>query len=174
MKYVLDVEAINSVLPAVSKENYNREYLNGVHIEDVDDKRIYTATNGHFLFQVTTERPSYDEKMDKEYIIVFSKPLDKHKLTVDFEPVSDIAALIDEDIAVRLVNNCYPDVSKVIPKRTTPIARDFALFDPDYLKKVRKFLGRNLWIPQMNNPLSAAVWYDDNKIAVLMPMKEAK
>lgn len=174
MKYVLDVEAINSVLPAVSKENYDRAYLNGVHIEDVDDKRIYTATNGHFLFQVTTERPSYDEKMDKEYIIVFSKPLDKHKITVDFEPVSDIAALIDEDIAVKLVNQCYPDVSKVIPKRTTPIARDFALFDPDYLKKVNKFLNIKGWIPQMENKYSAAVWFDDNKIAVLMPMKEGK
>lgn len=171
MKYVLDVEAINSVLPAVSKENYDRAYLNGVHIEDVDDKRIYTATNGHFLFQVTTERPSYDEKMDKDYIIVFSKPLDKHKLTVDFEPVSDIAALIDENIAVKLVNQCYPDVSKVIPKRTTPIARDYALFNPDYLKKVNKFLNTKGRIPQMENNNSAAAWYDDNKIAVLMPMR---
>lgn len=171
MKYVLDVEAINSVLPAVSKENYDRAYLNGVHIEDVDDKRIYTATNGHFLFQVTTERPSYDEKMDKDYIIVFSKPLDKHKLTVDFEPVSDIAALIDENIAVKLVNQCYPDVSKVIPKRTTPIARDYAVFNPDYLKKVNKFLNTKGWIPQMENNNSAAVWFDENKTAVLMPMR---
>ena len=171
MKYVLDVEAINSVLPAVSKENYDRPYLKGVHIEDVDDKRIYTATNGHFLFQVTTKRPSYDEKMDKEYIIVFSKPLDKHKLKVDFEPVSDIAALIDENIAVKLVNQCYPDVSKVIPKRTTPIARDYALFNPDYLKKVNKFLNTTGRIPQMENNNSAAAWYDDNKIAVLMPMR---
>lgn len=171
MKYVLDVEAINSVLPAVSKENYDREYLNGVHIEDVDDKRIYTATNGHFLFQVTTERPSYDEKMDKEYIIVFSKPLDKHKLKVDFEPVSDIVALIDENIAVKLVNQCYPDVSKVIPKRTTPIARDYAVFNPDHLKKVNKFLNTKGRIPQMENNNSAAAWYDDNKIAVLMPIR---
>lgn len=171
MKYVLDVEAINSVLPAVSKENYDREYLNGVHVEDVDDKRIYTATNGHFLFQVTTERPSYDEKMDKEYIIVFSKPLDKHKITVDFEPVSDIAALIDENIAVKLVNQCYPDVSKVISKRTTPIARDYAVFNPDYLKKVNKFLNTEGRIPQMENNNSAAVWFDENKTAVLMPMR---
>lgn len=171
MKYVLDVEAINSVLPAVSKENYDRAYLNGVHIEDVDDKRIYTATNGHFLFQVTTERPSYDEKMDKDYIIVFSKPLDKHRLTVDFEPVSDIAALIDENIAVKLVNQCYPDVSKVIPKRTTPIARDYALFNPDYLKKVNNFLNTKGRVPQMENNNSAAVWFDENKTAVLMPMR---
>ena len=174
MKYVLNVEAINSVLPAVSKEDCDKPCLKGVHIEDVGDKRIYTATNGHFLFQVTTVRPSYDEKMDKEYIVVFSKPLDKHRLTVDFEPVSDIAALIDEDIAVKLVNQCYPNVSKVIPKRTTPIARDYALFNPDYLKKVNKFLNTNGWIPQMQNNLSAAVWFDDNKIAVLMPMKEVK
>lgn len=172
MKYVLDVEAINSVLPAVYKEDDNTPSLTGVHIKDVDDKRIYTATNGHFLFQVTTERPSYDEKMDKDYIIVFSKPLDKHRYKVDFEPISDISALIDEDIGVRLVNQNYPDVSRVIPKRTTPIARDYALFNPDYLKKVNKFLNTKGWVPQMENKHSAAVWYDDNKIAVLMPMRE--
>lgn len=174
MKYVLDVEAINSVLPAVYKRDYDRPYLTGVHIKDVDDKRIYTATNGHLLFQVTSERPSYDEKMDKDYIIVFSEPLSKHRCKVDFEPISDTSALIDEDIEVNLVNLNYPDVSKVIPKRTTPIARDYALFDPNYLKKVNRFLKTNGWIPQMENKYSAAVWYDDNKIAVLMPMKGVK
>lgn len=172
MKYVLDVEAIDSVLPAVYKKDYDRPYLTGVHIKDVDDKRIYTATNGHFLFQVTTVRPSYDEKMDKDYIIVFSKPLGKYRHKVDFEPISETSGLIEGDIEVKLVNKDYPDVSRVIPKRTTPKARDFALFDPDYLKKVRQFLGRHWWIPQMENNHSAAVWYDDNKIAVLMPMRE--
>lgn len=172
MKYVLDVEAINSVLPAVYKKDNIRPYLTGVHIEDVDDKRIYTASNGHLLFQVTTVRPSYDEKMDKDYIIVFSKPLGKYRHKVDFEPISETSGLIEGDIEVKLVNMTYPDVSKVIPKITTPKARDFALFEPDYLKKVRQFLGRHWWIPQMDNPFSAAVWFDDNKTAVLMPMRE--
>lgn len=172
MKYILDAQAINAVLPAVYKEDYDRPYLNGVHIEDVDDKRIYTATNGHILFQIVTERRPYDEKLDKDYIVVFDKKFDKRVQFVEFEPTSEISGTIDGDTTVRIVDMKYPNVSRVIPRLTTPKARDFALFEPDYLKKVRQFLGRHWWIPQMDNPSSAAVWFDDNKTAVLMPMRE--
>lgn len=174
MNYVLDAQAINAVLPAVCKGDGFRPYLTGVHIEDVDDKRIYTATNGHILFQIVTERKSYDEKLDKDYIVIFDKKFDKRVRFVEFEPTSEISGTIDEDIEVKLVNMNYPDVSRVIPKRKTPIARDYALFDSNYLKKVNKFLNTTGWIPQMENNYSPAVWYDDNKIAVLMPMREAK
>lgn len=172
MKYILDAQAINAVLPAVNKEDDFRVYLEGVHIEDVDDQRIYTATNGHILFQIATERRPYDEKMDKDYIVVFDKKFDKRVQFVEFEPTSEISGTINEDTTVRIVDMKYPNVSRVIPRLTTPKAREFALFDPDYLKKVRQFLGKHWWIPQMEKPSSAAVWFDNNKIAVLMPMRE--
>lgn len=47
---VLDTQILNALLPAASVDK-SRPYLNGVFVEDVDGKRIYTATNGRVLFR---------------------------------------------------------------------------------------------------------------------------
>lgn len=47
---ILNTQILNDLLPAASVDK-SRPYINGVFVEDVDGKRIYTATNGHILFR---------------------------------------------------------------------------------------------------------------------------
>jgi len=49
---VLNTQILNDLLPAASKDK-SRLYINGVFVEDVNGKRIYTATNGHILLRQT-------------------------------------------------------------------------------------------------------------------------
>lgn len=171
MSIVLSCEAINLVLPAVSKDPA-QFYLQGVHIEDKDDMRIYTACDGHILFRVKTPLDADDERLDKDYILKIEKPFGKKNFIADFIVIDEKTAVLKgfETKTAEIINAQYPDVSRVIPAENTPDAKEYAVFDPDLLKKVNTFLVGKNYRPQMRDAQSPALWAKGNMTAVLMPM----
>lgn len=172
MSVVLNCEAINAVLPAVSKDRV-RFYLHGVHIEDKDDMRIYTACDGHILLRVKTPLNADDERLDKSYILKIDKPFGKKSFKAVFTVIDEKTAVLKsfETKTAEIIDAQYPDVSRVIPADDTPKAEEYAVFDPDLLKKVNTFLRGKNYKPQMRDADSPALWVKENKTAVLMPIR---
>lgn len=175
-EYNINIEALNSVLPATDKKEKGRNYLNGIYVEDKEGWRHYTATDGHILFTVKDEIEG--DSLEKPLILKINKPL-KHK-TYPFgglQIVDDETVVIktnQEKVAVDIIDCIYPDYERVIPSEDTQKASEFALFDPDLLKKVYDFIEKRNAIPLMENANTPALYITGNKKAVLMPMKEAK
>lgn len=170
---MLNCEAINAVFPAASKDPV-RFYLHGVHIEDKDDMRIYTACDGHILFMLKTPLGTDDERLEKSYILKIDKPFGKKSLKASFTVVDEKIAVLNSNLEAKsaeILDAQYPDVSRVVPADDTPAAKEYAIFDPDYLKKVNTFLGGKNYKPQMRDANSPALWVKENKTAVLMPMR---
>lgn len=172
MSIVLNCEAINAVLPAVSKDPV-RFYLGGIYVEDVGDYRQYTACDGHILLRVRAGLAPSDERLDKGYILKIEKPFGKKNFKAEFIIVDEKTAVLKslETKTAEIIDAQYPDVSRVIPADDTQAAKEYAVFDPDLLKKVNVFLGKKNYKPQMEDANSPAVWYKGDKIAVLMPMR---
>lgn len=173
MSVILNCEAINAVLPAVSKDP-TRFYLQGVHIEDKSDNRIYTACDSHLLLMVKTPLDADDERLEKSYILKIDKPFRKKNFKAKFVVIDEETAILKSKIetkAAEILDAQYPDVSSVIPADDTPEAKEYAVFDPDYLKKVNTFLGGKNYKPQMQYPHRPALWIVANKTAVLMPIR---
>ena len=174
-EYKINIEAINSVLPAVSKEP-NRCCLNGVYIEDKKGFRHYTATDGRILFTVKDEIEG--DSLEKPLILEINQPLKyKGNIIGTMQVVDDETIIIktnQKKVVVDIIYGTYPDYERVIPSENTPKASEFALFDPDYSKKVYYFLGIKNQIPLMENANKPALWIKENKRAVLMPMKESR
>lgn len=171
MSIILNCEAINAVLPAVTKDR-TRVYLQGVYLEDKDDNRIYTACDGTILLMVKTPLNDDEERLDKAYILKIEKPFGKKNFFADFIIIDEKTALLKsvETKTAEILDAQYPDVSRVIPANDTPEAKKYAVFDPDYLKKVSTFLGTIGRVPQMEDAGSPALWKKENRTAVLMPL----
>lgn len=170
---ILNCDAINAVLPAVSKDPV-RFYLHGVHIEDVGDNRIYTACDGHILLSVKTPLDADEERLNKSYILKIDKPFGKKSFKASFTVVDEKIAVLNSNLEAKsaeILDTQYPDVSSVIPADDTPDAKEYAVFDPDLLKKVNTFLGGKNYKPQMQDADSPALWVKENRTAVLMPMR---
>lgn len=170
---ILNCEAINAVLLAVSKDPV-RFFLQGVHIEDKDDIRIYTACDGYILLRVKTPLNADEERLDKSYILKIEKPFGKKSFKASFVVVDEEIAVLTSNLeakAAKILDAQYPDVSRVIPADDTPAAKEYAIFDPDLMKKVNTFLGGKGYKPQMQDAQSPALWVKENRTAVLMPMR---
>lgn len=175
-EYKINIDALNSVLPATDKKEKSRIYLNGVFVEDKDGFRHYTATDGHILFTVKDEIDG--DFLEKPLILRIKKPL-KYKGNVIgmMQVVDDETVVIktnQEKVAVDIIDGTYPDYESVIPPEDTKKASEFALFDPEFLNKVYDFLGVRNQIPLMENANTPALYIKDNKKAVLMPMREGR
>ena len=175
IKYELNCKLINEVLPAVSREE-SRYYLNGVFIEDVDGWRIYTATDGHIL--LTAKEAVIGETLEKPLVLKIKKPISCKRLVKGWlQIVDDYTAVItsDEKVAIDIIDCQYPDCRRVIPSDDTPTAKEYAIFDPDLLKIVNKFIGCKHQVPLMGDRLAPAMWIaqeeDLVKKAILMPMR---
>lgn len=171
----INIEAINSVLPATSKEK-GRIYLNGIYVEDKDGFRHYTATDGHILFTVKDEIDG--DFLEKPLTLKINKPLKYKGSVIGTMQIVDAETVVikthQEKVAVDIIDCTYPDYERVIPSEDTQRASEFALFDPDLLKKVYDFIGSKYKVPLMENANAPALYIVGNKRAVLMPMKEAK
>lgn len=173
MSIILNCEAINAVLPAVSKDR-ERVHLQGVHIEDKDDNRIYTACDGAILLMVKTPLDADDERLDKDYVLRIDKPFGKKIFKAIFIVVDEKTAVLKSNIEIKaaeILDATYPDVSRVIPADDTQAAKEYAAFDPDRMKKVNTFIGGKYYKPQMQDANSPALWEKENRIAILMPMR---
>ena len=174
-KYELNCELINAVLPAVGREEV-RYYLMGVYVEDVDGFRHYTATNGHIL--LTAKESIEGEVLEQPLALKIKKPIAAKRLKKGWLQIVDESTAVivsDEKIAVDIIDCQYPDYRRVIPSDDTELAKEFAIFDPEYLKVVNKFIGSMDKIPQMQSCMSPAMWVVEEvdlvKKAILMPMR---
>ncbi|MBO5843490.1 MAG: hypothetical protein J6Q96_01320 [Bacteroidales bacterium] len=174
-KYELNCELMNAVLPAVSKEEV-RYYLMGIYIEDVDGWRNYTATDGHIL--LTAKEAIEGEVLEKPLVLKIKKPIASKRLKIGYlQIVDEYTAVIvgEEKIAVDIIDCQYPDYRRVIPSDDTELAKEYAIFNPDLLKIVNKFIGSTNKRPIMENRMSPAMWVVEDvnlvKKAVLMPMR---
>lgn len=173
MGIILNCEAINAVLPAVSKDRCAPGCFYGVHIEDKDDSRIYTACDSSILLMVKTPLNDDEERLDKDYVLKIDKPFGKKNFMADFLVVDEKTAILKgfETKTAEILYCTYPDVSRVIPADDTPIAKEYAAFNPDYMKKVNTFLGTTCQMPQMQDAKSPALWRKENRTAVLTPLR---
>ena len=178
--YKLNIELLNSVIPAMRKEEV-RFNICGVYIHDKDGMRVYVATDGHKLF-VAKELTEGELLPEKGIIVKFKKEIGKSKLDYcEMVIVDDETVVIrteKEKMALDIINGEYPSYEKVINSENTESAKQYFVFDPDLLKDVRKFIGKNnyLNVPKQDNVRSPAMWrvvdeYNKQiKIAVIMPL----
>lgn len=125
----LDLKALKSCLPAMSKEE-SRFYLCGVHIFERDGIIIYEATNGHILVRVESDQHNDDFDFEGINFILpafvvrhlcngafiknFGMEGDHIPCHVDGTRIN--IEMLDGLINVKLVDGTFPAVDNVIPK----------------------------------------------------------
>lgn len=175
---VLNGDLINQVFPACNPKR-GLNIFNCIHIEDIEDKRIYVATNGHLLLKVWENIPFESEKLTTPLNITIKKKLKFKSIYSQFS-----LNIISESEKGLLMGNIetvscdvyelpdYPDFERVIPKERTYLNK-WIPFDVDYLKKVKDFLElpRCLPEPYSTDITAPAVWEKENGLACLMPCR---
>lgn len=176
---IIDINAFNAVQPAVSKDQ-TRYRLEGVHIEDTEDKRIYVGTNGHIMLIVETQKP--DDSLPNGGITILSPKQIPAKISqAELVTVDNETVVIKTDkgkTALDICDGAYPDWRKVLPAETTPHATQYMKFNPEYMSTLSKFIELCYTItPRAEDWRSPALWIHtdtENKqrrIACLMPMR---
>lgn len=173
---VLNGDLINQVFPAYDKKS-GKPALNCIHIKDVDNQRVYVATDGHILFKVWENIPDESEKLKNPINLIIQKKL---KLNKQINPYFSLELISYRgiltgglDIASCEISDFdYPDVDRVIPKERK-ILDKWIPFDIDYLKKVRDFLNERLCLPApfAEDITAPAIWEKENGLACLMPCR---
>lgn len=175
MTYILNINAFNAVQPAVSTEA-TRYYLQGVHIEDEGDQRIYVATNGHFMLIVKTAIEG--ERLPEPITIKTPKQIPaKFGKNAELVLVDTETVVIKTDkgkTALDIIDCEFPNWRKVVPSESTPHAKFYVAFKPEYMEKMDNFIeNAHMRIPRCEDDRSAARWqYTDNeqtRIGILMP-----
>lgn len=178
---IIDINAFNAVQPAVSKDP-TRYRLEGVHIEDTEDKRIYVGTNGHIMLIVETPKPG-DSLPDGGITILSPKQIPAKGAPAELLTVDNETAVIKTDKGKTALDICdgeYPNWRKVLPAETTPHAKEYMKFNPEYMEKLSDFIEKCHTItPRAEDKESPALWIwvdpdnDDGqrRIACLMPMR---
>lgn len=170
----LDINALNALRPFCGKDN-NRYYMQGVHIFDRDNERIYEATNGHYLARIYTEKPD-DSNVD--LILKFSKRIKGTLSTLD----GNNNILTDKDlIKTDSWNGCEwsVDCDRILNEFTNAKpAYKYINFNPHYLATICDFFGDDWYHiqPPVCNEFkdpSPCFWQsrDKTRIAALMPIR---
>lgn len=176
---IIDINAFNAVQPAISKDP-TRWRLEGVHIEDTEDKRIYVGSNGHIMLIVETKKPG-DSLPDGGITILSPKQIPAKTADAELLTVDNETAVIKTDKGKTALDICeaaYPEWRKVLPAETTPHAKTYMKFSPKYTSMLADFIESCHTItPRAEDKESPALWIHtdkDNKqrrIACLMPMR---
>lgn len=175
MSYTININAFNAVQPAASTEQI-RYNLNGVHIEDEGDQRIYVATNGHIMMIV--KMAIEGERLPEPITIKTPKQVPaKFCKNVEMTIVDAETVVIKTDkgkTALDIIDGAFPEWRKVVPSSSTPHANFYIAFKPEYMEKMDDFIeNAHMQIPRCEDDRSAARWqYTDNeqtRIGILMP-----
>lgn len=174
--YKLNLTIINKIVCGVSKEP-QRYYLNGIHIFDKDGARYYEATDGHICFRVTDAIE--EDTLPADYIIKIQSPI-KTKLKYGELVIADEETAVikaDTKCAFDIIDGSYPDINNILPKNRE-FAKDYTMFDPDYLEKLIKAYGSMQILsvkPCMEDSKCVAMWeWEDDNVqytALLMPLR---
>ena len=175
----IDLKVFNEVLKFADKYADGRnEILKCVHIFDREDKRIYEATNGHYLARVATD------KQDEESINICVFP--KEKMKGGFAYLNDDGT-IRTDSGLYYVETYdgadYRDTDRIFKEMEgAEPAKFYVSFNPDYLKRVADLFGRDWYAiqPPLQQDYSAwggnpaynpCFWKTDDKMVALMPIR---
>ena len=167
---LLNLEILNNVIPATSNDD-TRYYLKGVYIEDRDGFRHYTACDGHILFTQSEEIEG--DALPRSIILGVTKPIKDKANLAELVLVDDTTAVLKTSpkTACDLVDTEYPDYRRIIPS-DREVAKQYAQFEPEYMKKLFKFIPEAKGLaPFMEHRQSAALWEQGNKQAVIMPIR---
>ncbi len=171
-RYEINYEMFHAVSTAMSKDEA-LYYLMGVYVHDVGNTRRYVATDGHILLICVDENPM-GEKLPEKGIIIGGK-FPKYKSNIAYNMIrilDDKTVVFGDDnssFAGYVVDGEYPDYSRVLPQETNK-AKCYVVVNPMYLKKITDFVGVGK-IPFVNDEHSPAVFTNDNRIGVIMPMR---
>lgn len=173
-KYIVNLNLINAVIPAVCKDRY---YLGGVNIKDVDGFRHYTATNGHILLH--TYEAYEGDALENPITIGITKTM-KNKCLKNGEMV-----IVDDDTVVikygdktvcDIIDHEYPEYERILNDAGDEKAPEYASFNPAYYKIIGDFIPKAHYMtPLMKSRTSPAKWcydYEGTKFeAILMPIR---
>ena len=180
MQYTLNVELLNAVALARGVKEPN-DKLNQVYVWDEDGRRNYMATNGHILFWAKEDIKEFAGKIEGKLALFWEGKIKhkKHELGVllfhDEQGLGTIRSVQDDKRCV--VSSIQPPENwlRCIPPRDSEKLTVYRLFNPQYLGYVREFLGWDYFKrPQTlsnEDTWAPAVWYTDDKVAVIMPMR---
>lgn len=175
----IDLKVFNAVLKFAGKRE-NNEILKCVHIFDREDKRIYEATNGHYLARVITDKPNDGAT----YLNICIYPKEKIKGTYAY--IADDNCLRNDSglYYVEAYDGAdYKDTDRILQEmEIAKPAKHYLCFNPNYLKRVADFFG-GAWYgiqPPLQQDFSAwggnpaynpCFWKFENKIVALMPVR---
>lgn len=175
----IDLKVFNAVLKFAGKRE-NNEILKSVHIFDREGKRIYEATNGHYLARVATDKP--DDATTYLNICIYPK----EKIKGSYAYIADDDTLRN-DSGVYYVETYdgadYRDTDRIFKEMEgAEPAKHYVSFNPDYLKRVADLFGRDWYAIQPplqqdfsawggNPAYNACFWKTDDKMAALMPVR---
>ena len=172
--YEVNVGFINMVMQATSKD---RHHLKGVFIEDIDGFRHYTATDGHILFSI--KESITGETLEEPLSLYFAKEIKHTKgISNGFMTIVDkdtVVVKTNEKAVADIIDCCYPNWRNVVPQERV-LATEFAMFDPDLLKKCINFNCKvKSTRPYMQDSNSPAMWEeksgDIEQICIIMPLR---
>ena len=188
---ILNANFLNDLLPAASVDK-SRPYINGVFVEDVNGKRIYTATNGHVLLRQVGDIWADSDPLPEGGILL---KLPRKIKTLKNEMVNFMIKLIDgeeqgqifgakDNMLFDILKVKVPNLENIIDDTHFHIQRNAWIpCAPRYLELICRFFGNvALESPLTNNDdllyeSCAMKWekkdYKGNleKLAILMPVR---
>jgi hypothetical protein len=161
----------------LEKEAHNG--LACVRIEDEAGYRVYVATNGRTLFYARTPKPNDDGIGEKGINLRINQKFTKKDSRfgdLEFEWDESNGRIIQPALGYMFTDDqsCnYPEWRKVVPNGCE-LANYYVAFNPDYLKKVNKFLDVVGLIPYGEDWKSPQLFKkenDEDKFAIIMPVR---
>lgn len=189
----IDGNIINDLLPA--RGDKNRPFIRGVHIQDVNDKRIYTATNGHILLRQYTSKPQDEGIKDGGILLNIPCKLKTRKnemMTLEFKGIIGNEQVhifgTKENIIFDFEDNPYPpNAEKIVSEalkntvegKWIPFAPRYLVMICDFfktlalesplLKEGEEYHAAGVWIRKEFNPVKNEL--EIEKLALLMPVR---
>lgn len=174
----LNMKSIIEVMES-RDEKQGRYNLECVRIEDEADYRVYVATNGHTLFYARTLKPNDDGIGENGINLRINQKLSKKDSRfgdLEFEWDESNGRIIQASLGYMFTDDksCdYPEWRKLVPM-VSELANYYVAFNPDYLKKVNKFLDTVGLIPYGEDWKSPQLFKkedDADKFAIIMPVR---
>lgn len=175
----LNMKTIMEVMESRREKETGAYGLECVRIEDEADYRVYVATNGHTLFYARTPKPNDDGIGENGINLKINQKFTKKDSRfgdLEFEWDESNGRIIQPALGYMFTDDqsCnYPEWRKVVPMECE-LANYYVAFNPDYLKKVNKFLDVVGLIPYGKDWMSPQLFKkedDEDKFAIIMPVR---
>lgn len=173
------MKTIMEVMESRREKQIGGYELECVRIEDEADYRVYVATNGHTLFYARTPKPNDDGIGENGINLRINQKLSKKDSRfgdLEFEWDESNGRIIQPALGYMFTDEqgrTYPEWRRIIPTECE-LANYYTTFNPDYLKKVNKFLDVVGLVPYGKDWQSPQLFKkedDEDKFAIVMPVR---